>query len=44
MLVDEARGVVDFVVDYEVEILDARSGESSAIGYASSKGNSLVFR
>lgn len=27
MLVDEARGVVDFVVNYEVEILDARLGE-----------------
>lgn len=27
MLVDKGRGVVDFVVDYEVEILDARLGQ-----------------
>jgi len=27
MLVDKGRGVVDFVVDYEVEILDAELGK-----------------
>lgn len=43
MLVDEGRGVVDFVVDYEVEILDARPGKVSAIGRAFLRG-SLHFQ
>ncbi len=31
MLVDKGRGVVDFVVDYEVEILERQDGPTSAI-------------